>query len=481
LASSNASAQIQQAWVARYNNGITNGTNQAVKMALDSNGNIYVLGVSQNTNNNLGYVTIKYAPNGNQLWAARFDSTNYPTATPVALAVDNSNNVVVTGSALTVKYDANGNQLWTAPYAGYALGVDTGGNIGLTFGTGFDAVKLAPNGTTSWHQRNPSACGDALGQAVVVDSGGNIYVAGSYPYFCNDGLVNSEFLLVKYNPSGAELWTASYDYGGQPWQTACGICDNNGNFYVGGNWVGGATEGYVVFKYDSNGNVIWNEYPNNNGYSRVYALALDQNMNALMAGQIPTSFVEGLYPLFSYGTIAIGTNGATLWTSLYPASATATSVARGIAVDQTNSSYVTGYSPGLSGTNNIVTIKYSPNGNQIWLQSYNGLKAGNDSGNANAVDQNGNVYVTGYETLPGGGTGIVTIKYIPISIQRQTSGTVLIETQGTPGESFDIQASSDLLNWFDLGTILADTNGLMQFDDTNAPNYPARFYYTNPK
>ena len=39
-----APAQIQQAWVARYNNGITNGTNQAVKMALDSAGNIIVTG-----------------------------------------------------------------------------------------------------------------------------------------------------------------------------------------------------------------------------------------------------------------------------------------------------------------------------------------------------------------------------------------------------------------------------------------------------
>ena len=61
-------AQIQQAWVARYNNGITGGTNQAVKMALDTNGNIYVTGFSQNTNGNLGYATFKYAPNGTQLW-----------------------------------------------------------------------------------------------------------------------------------------------------------------------------------------------------------------------------------------------------------------------------------------------------------------------------------------------------------------------------------------------------------------------------
>ena len=55
-----------------YKNGIANGTNQAVKMALDSSGNIYVTGFSQNTNSNLGYVTIKYDTNGQQLWSAQY-------------------------------------------------------------------------------------------------------------------------------------------------------------------------------------------------------------------------------------------------------------------------------------------------------------------------------------------------------------------------------------------------------------------------
>jgi hypothetical protein len=32
-----------------------------------------------------------------------------------------------------------------------------------------------------------------------------------------------------------------------------------------------------------------------------------------------------------------------------------------------------------------------------------------------------------------------------------------------------------------LGSVTANTNGLVQFDDTNAPNYPARFYLTNPQ
>jgi hypothetical protein len=131
--------------------------------------------------------------------------------------------------------------------------------------------------------------------------------------------------------------------------------------------------------------------------------------------------------------------------------------------------------------NDIVTIKYGPTGNQIWLQRYNGPGNGNDAGNAIAVDSNGNVYVAGYDTTTAGGTEMVLIKYSPVTLQRKPDGTVLLETQGSPGESFDIQASTDLQSWLDLGNVLADTNGLMQFDDTNAPQYNARFYYTNPQ
>ncbi len=128
-----------------------------------------------------------------------------------------------------------------------------------------------------------------------------------------------------------------------------------------------------------------------------------------------------------------------------------------------------------------MTIKYDPNGNQIWLQRYSSPINGNAAGNAIAVDNNGNVYVTGYDTTGAGGTEIVTIKYSPVTVQKRSDGTVILQAQGSPGESFDIEASTDLLNWLDLGSVLADTNGLMQFDDTNAPAYPARFYYTTPQ
>jgi hypothetical protein len=152
-----------------------------------------------------------------------------------------------------------------------------------------------------------------------------------------------------------------------------------------------------------------------------------------------------------------------------------------IAVDLANNSYVTGYSPGTNSGNDIVTIKYGPNGNQVWLQRYHGPGNGNDAGNAIAVDNKDNVYVTGYETTAAGGTEMVTIKYSPVTLQRRSDGTVWLQAQGTNGESFDFQGSTDLMNWLDLGSVLADSNGVAQFQDTNASNYNWRFYITSPQ
>jgi hypothetical protein len=152
-----------------------------------------------------------------------------------------------------------------------------------------------------------------------------------------------------------------------------------------------------------------------------------------------------------------------------------------IAVDSANNTYVTGYSPGTNSYNNIVTISYDPNGNRRWLQSYASPGNGNASGQAIAVDANGNVYVAGYDTTTAGGTEIVVIKYSPLVLQHHADGTVLLQAQGSPGENFQIQASADLQSWLDLGSAVADSNGLVQFDDTNASNYAARFYYTNPQ
>jgi hypothetical protein len=478
-----APAQIQQAWVARYNNGITNGTNQAVKMASDSTGNIYITGFSQNTNTNLGYVTIKYAPNGNQLWVARYDSTNYPTATPSGFALDSGNNVVVTGNALTIKYDTNGSQLWTAPYDGAGLAIDSSGDSIVTgFASGFNSVKLSPNGSNVWSASYVSQYGPALSQAVVVDSAGNAYVAGSDTYICYyDGPYKECYaglLIAKYDQSGNQQWI-NIPQSGQSLQVCAAAIYNTSNLYLVANDTG-PESAFQTFSFSTNGSLEWTAHPDN-GLGPANGLALDNNANVILAGQNPYAFNAHANYIYNYTSFKISPNGTTIWTNNYPQPPTGSSAASSVAVDAAGGAYVTGYSAGTNGTNDIVTIKYDPNGNQVWLQRYSSPSGGNAAGNAIAVDNNGNVYVTGYDTTAQGGTEIVTIKYSPVTLQRRSDGTVILQAQGSPGEAFDIEASADLLNWLDLGTVQADTNGLLQFNDTNAPAFPARFYYTTPQ
>jgi hypothetical protein len=128
-----ARAAATEAWVVRYN-GPANSHDMPKAVAVDSNGNVVVTGISFSAYRP-DYYTAKYAAaDGVLLWEKRYDGPGNLDDFPAALAVDGRGNVLVTGSSwgtssyldyYTAKYAAaDGALLWEKRYNGPANNFD---------------------------------------------------------------------------------------------------------------------------------------------------------------------------------------------------------------------------------------------------------------------------------------------------------------------------------------------------------------------
>src|SRR6266496_1237681 len=107
------------------------------------------------------------------------------------------------------------------------------------------------------------------------------------------------------------------------------------------------------------------------------------------------------------------------WVAGYNGPENKSDVANAIAVDNKGNVYVTGYSSGVS--EESLTIKYDSSGNRSWLATYNGPGNDSDGAAALALDPAGNVYVTGSSNQEAGYTGnadFTTIKYSQLTLSR---------------------------------------------------------------
>jgi hypothetical protein len=174
--------------------------------------------------------------------------------------------------------------------------------------------------------------------------------------------------------------------------------DGLGNIYVTGASVGSVTSSdYATIKYDPNGNELWVKRYNGpgNGYDSASALAVDDLGNVYVTG-----YSYGNSSSTDYATIKYDPNGNELWVKRYNGPGNGYDSATALAVDDLGNVYVTGYSYGNSSSTDYATVKYDTNGNRLWVKRYNGYPS------ALVVDDLGNVYVTGYTSRD-----YATIKY----------------------------------------------------------------------
>jgi len=388
-------------------------------------------------------------------WVRRYDGPASEFDEACAIAIDGSRNVYVTGfsygSSLTnydyatVKYDRNGNEIWVRRYNGpasgsdkpYALAVDSSGNAyvtGRTLGIGtagdYATIKYRPSGDTAWVRTydGPAHYLDEA-YALAVDSCGNVYVTGS-------GYGNGtsmDYATIKYDSSGNELWVRRYNGPGNDDDLASGIrIDGSDVVYLTGySWGDGSGRDYATIRYHSNGDTAWVIRYNGpgNGGDHAYAITVDTSDNVYVAG---TS--DGTETGSDYATIKYGKEGNQLWVQRYNGPGDSGDQAYAIAVDDSGNVYITGASEGDGLSYDYATIKYYPDGDTAWIRRYNGPGNGHDVALAIALDSSRNTYVTGYISDTLTGLDYATIKYSSSGDElwvRRYNGT------GSPGNNHD--------------------------------------------
>ena len=88
---------ISAPWTKRYNGPAINPKDYAYAIAVDSSGNVYVTGRSSGLDTGSDFATIKYDADGVEQWVRRYDGPRHSLDEAVAIAVDESGNVYVTG------------------------------------------------------------------------------------------------------------------------------------------------------------------------------------------------------------------------------------------------------------------------------------------------------------------------------------------------------------------------------------------------
>ncbi|MBP1683250.1 MAG: repeat protein [Ignavibacteriaceae bacterium] len=110
-------------------------------------------------------------------------------------------------------------------------------------------------------------------------------------------------------------------------------------------------------------------------------------------------------------TVKCNSNGAEEWSKVYNGPQNDTDRPYGIFVDDNGNVYVTGTSRWNSSAYKIVTLKYSQAGDLLWICAFDSLGQSDGEPKDIWVDNNGNIYVTGWISQTNNGYyDVVTIK-----------------------------------------------------------------------
>jgi len=275
------------------------------------------------------------------------------------------------------------------------------------------------------------------GFSITIDKLNNIYLTGYFVdtiTFGHDTITNNLYprndaFLVKYDSTGKLIWVRNSKTETNITSTCrafTSATDFNENIYIGGSYgdsvifypdtlITSAESDIFITKYDNNGNVLWAKSSKSSikyGNASCNSLSVDKKDNVYATGEYNDTLSLGVSNFYSpvgpsFYLVKYNSNGHVIWAkeSNIITSKT-TSTGNGLVNDRYGNIYVTGtFSDSIkfgaqlltSKTDDFFLMKCDSNGNVIWAKD--GLVAnirGLSIGNSICIDQNENLYVTGY-------------------------------------------------------------------------------------
>jgi len=312
---------IQQ-WVKTYSCADGYGIIQ-----LDKNFNVYVITKTLYMGTS-DFLILKHDNNGNLKWLKQYDGSNHMDDIPTSIVIDDYFNVYVSGTTnsffgsnnegVIIKYDSIGTELWYSNTGGGSrIAIDAFNGIYSISRDSFSFYNLTKynmhTGVLIWNRALLNAK-EALFLFISADN--YAYIGGVY--MASPTCACSDFLCIKYDSVGNEIWNKTYDAQSSlpfnAWDKPRDMkIDSVGNAYLTGTqfFGNGSNNDYCTVKFDKYGNIMWAKSYSDTEYGDATSISIDNIGNVYVTGTATGTPYDGIT------TIKYDSLGNLVWFTVY--------------------------------------------------------------------------------------------------------------------------------------------------------------------
>lgn len=354
-------------------------------MLEDGNGNVYIVGNKDVTNQGSNVYLAKLNAAGAIQWESNYDHGNQMDEIGIDLKMDSNGDLIVLASTTTdnaiipllLKYDSDGVRIWkeVIPEDGAFVyepvnlvlnssdqAYFTTQRTGSKGGIDITVHQIDNNGVFQWSSVYDYGGGRDLPTKVLLDGSGNVVVGG----LCEDEFGEAALTTLELNPSTGVLME-DYHYTSLLFtfeKPQAMVMDGSSNVYLMGTADNGQDDDLYLLKANSNATFAWFRSYNNGG-------ADDGGLDMVFNTKLYLSGYKGVTGGNSeFLTLCFSTAGALVWTDSHVAQEiSGNAAAYRLAVTPTGELMVAGGVEGSTSREMIVAM-YDANAAKIYEEHF---------------------------------------------------------------------------------------------------------------